>query len=152
MHISMFGKFINLKGIILAFGIAFIFCFFTGIFWNYKQNYQEFNEKHWFYINRGIRVPWNGVSAVDRSVEFPFIKMPFTESKAPLIDAKVVKVIDLSRFIPLFLTVFLICYIFTFFIGKVADENKKLNILLFPIYMILFIGCLFFYFFWFPRV
>lgn len=143
-------KFWNLKAVILAFLIAFAFCFFMGIFSNSKGIKPTFTVNRWFYISRGFPVAWAGVTKPDLEVDFPIIKAPFLISEIK--GDKYNKIINLSVFAPLFLSVLLIVYPFAFIISKASDENKSLNIFLVPIYFFLTIVCIFFYFFWFPRI
>lgn len=148
----MLKKILNLKAGVLAFEISFIFCFFIGIFWNPPITNELFDQNHRFYINRGYPVAWAGISAVDKSVEFPIIKMPFLTKELNIDGSKWTKIIDLRIFIPLFLTSFLISYILTFIFAKASEENKAFNIIIVPAYFILLVICIFVYFFWFPRI
>lgn len=148
----MFKKIFNFKASILAFEISFIFLFFIGIFWNPPIITERFDQRHQLYVNRGYPKAWAGISAIDKDVEFPIIRAPLITSREPFEGKEFNKIIDLTIFLPLFITTFLIVYIFTFFFGKASDENKSLNIILIPIYLIMFLACIFVYFFWFPRL
>lgn len=148
----MLKRALNLKAGILAFEISFIFCFFIGIFWNPPITSELFDQNHRFYINRGYPTAWAGVSAVDKNVEFPIIKMPFLTRELIFDGSKWTKIIDLRIFIPLFITIFLISYAFAFIFAKASEENKAFNIILIPAYFILFTISIFVYFFWFPRI
>lgn len=147
---SKYKKFWNLKAFILAFQIAFIFCFFIGIFWNHPVRVEVFNENSWYYINRGYPISWAGVSKPFLSVDPPIIKAPFLTSE--IYGDTYDKIIDLSIFLPLFLGVLLVAYPITFVFSKAAEENKSFNIILVPSFILLALGCIFFYFFWFPRI
>ena len=136
----------------MALEISFIFCFFMGVFWNPPITVEKYDQKHQYYINRGYPKAWAGVSASDKDVEFPIIRAPFIISREPFEGKEFNKIIDLRIFLPLFITVFLVVYMFAFFFGKASDENRSLNVILIPIYLILFLACIFFYFFWFPRL
>ncbi|KKS13202.1 hypothetical protein A2617_02725 [Candidatus Daviesbacteria bacterium RIFOXYD1_FULL_41_10] len=151
------NKLWNFKGFILAFEMTFFICFFSGIFWNMRlerSNYPHlYNEKSWYYLNRGLPVPWSGVSLAGRSVDFPIIKAPFIEKSGSFDDpTKFNKIIALNVFIPLFTILFLISYIFMFIFGRASNENKSLNKIVYPAIFILFFFCIFIYFFWFPRI
>jgi hypothetical protein len=148
----MFKKLWNWKAVVLAFEIAFIFCFFVGIFYNPPIITKLYDIKHQFYINRGYPVAWAGTSAINKAVEFPIIKAPFLMMKSWADESKWSKIIDLRIFIPLFMTALLISYTASFPFAKASEENKNLNFILFPTYFILLIGCIFFYFFWFSRI
>lgn len=148
----MLKKILNLKAGILAFEISFIFCFFIGIFWNPPIATELFDQNHKFYINRGYPTAWAGVSAADRKVEIPIIKMPFLTRELVFDGSKWTKIIDLRIFAPLFIKTFLISYAFTFIFVKASEENKAFNIALIPAYYILLTICTFVYFFWFPRI
>lgn len=146
-------RFFNIKGAILAFEIAFIICFFSGIFWNgggLARQEGVFNQNSWYYINRGVPWPWAGVSVIDKSVNFPIIKAPLI--KKDLNGNNYNKIIDLSVFLPLFIILFLISYCFTYIFGKASSENKGMNILLVPILFMFFFFGILIYFFWFPRL
>lgn len=153
----MLKKFWDLKSVILAFEVAFIFCFFVGIFHNRsakQSNYsQVFNERSWYYINRGLTIPWSGVSLENKLVDFPIIKAPFLVIKDPWFGIKKFnKIIDLGIITPLFVTLFLISYIFVFFFRKAFDENKNLNKILISIIIVFIPISIFLYFVWFPRI
>lgn len=140
----------DLKAFILALQISFIFCFFIGIFWNHPVRVEVFNENSRYYINRGYPISWAGVSKPSLPVDFPIIKAPFLISQIE--GDSYAKIIDLSIFLPLFLAVLLIAYPITFVFSKASDDNKALNIILIPSYIFLTLVCIFFYFYWFPRI
>lgn len=143
---TMLRKLLNLKTTLLALEITFIFCFFIGMFWNPPVTTKLYDQNHHFYINRGYPVAWAGVSAADKTVEFPIVKASFLTMKLPD-GSKWTKIIDLRIFFPLFITVFLISYILSFFFVKASKKNKNLNIILIPISLTLLLECIFFYFF-----
>lgn len=140
----------NLKAFILAFQIAFSFCFFIGIFANSLDIKPTHTENRWFYISRGYPVAWAGVTKPNLGVDFPIIKAPFLTKSIG--GESYAKIINLSIFIPMFLTVLLISYPITFVFSKATEENKTLNIILYPSYVFLTLASIFFYFFWFPRI
>ncbi len=144
--------FLNFKAGTLAFGIAFAICFFIGIFWNPPITTQVYDQNHRFYINRGYPVAWAGVSAINKTVDFPFVKAPFITQSLSEDNSQWIKVIDLRVFVPLFVAVFAVSYIFAFPFAKASEENKGFNIILIPAYILLVLLCIFFYFFWFPRI
>ena len=148
----MLKKIFNLKAAILAFEISFILCFFISIFFNSSITIEKFDQKYHYYVNRGYPKAWAGVSALNKDVEFPIVKAPFITSRESFEGKEFNKIIDLRIFLPLFISVFLVVYPFAFFFGKASDENRSLNIILVPTYLILFLGCIFVYFFWFPRL
>lgn len=148
----MFKRLLNFKATLLALEIAFIFCFFVGIFWNPPITTELFDSHHRFYINRGYPTAWAGVSAIDKTVKFPIIKAPFLVREIWEDRSKWAKIIDLRIFIPLFLITFLISYLPSFIIVKAVEENKSLNFILIPLYFVLFLACIFLYVFWFPRI
>lgn len=148
----MFKKILNFKAGILAFEISFILCFFIGIFWNPPITTELFDQNRRFYINRGYPIAWAGVSAADKAVEFPIIKLPFLTETMSEDGSKWTKIIDFRIFFPLFITIFLISYVFTFIFVKASEENKAFNIILVPAYFILLTICISVYFFWFPRI
>ena len=148
----MFKKLWNWKAAILAFEVAFVFCFFVGRFWNPPIITKLYDSKHQFYINRGYPVAWAGTSAINKVVEFPIVKAPFLIKELRINGSKWEKIIDLRIFIPLFMTVLLISYAVSFPLAKVSEENKNFSFILFPTYFILLISCIFFYFFWFSTI
>lgn len=148
----MFKKILNFKAGILAFEISFVFCFFLSIFWNPPITTELFDQNYRFYINRGYPKAWAGVSMENKSVAFPVIKMPFSTRELVSNGSRWTKIIDLSIFLPLFLAVFLLSYPVTFVFAKASEENKALNIILIPSCVILAFACIFFYFYWFPRI
>lgn len=148
----MLKKILNLRAGILAFEISFIFCFFIGIFWNPPIVTELSDQNHRFYLNRGYPMAWAGVSAADKKVEFPIIKMPFLTRELVFDGSKWTKIIDLRIFVPLFIKIFLISYALTFIFVKAGEENQAFNIVLIPAYYILLAICIFMYFFWFPRI
>lgn len=151
---TKFKKFWDIKAFVLAFEVAFAFCFFLGIFWHYPTRSEELNQNRWHYINRGYPISWAGVTKSSLPVDFPLIKAPFLERQ--IFGDSYTKIIDLSIFFPLFLVVFLTIYSFTFIISKAAKENENLKVFLMPFYLFLTavftVACIFFYFFWFPRI
>ncbi len=155
----MFKKLLNLRAIILAFEIAFIFCFFTGTFHNPGKNLgwhsriEVFNEKSWYYINRGVfPTSWAGVSWTEKSIELPIVKMPFLTRKEYYSGKEFNKIIDLEIFLKLFSVTFLISYIFALPFGKAVGENKTLNYIFIPVIIVLFFLCIFIYFFIFSTI
>lgn len=145
-----FSKVWNLKAFILAFQIAFMSCFFIGIFHNYTR-IEKFTSDSWYYINRGYPIPWAGVSKSSLSLDFPIIKAPFLTRE--FYGNTHTKIIDLAIFLPLFIIVLIAAYPIGFILSKAVEENKFLNIIiLIPSYILLTLGCIFFYFFWFPRI
>ena len=152
-------KFWNLKAAILAFEIAFIFCFFTGTFHNPGKNLgwhsriEVFNEQSWYYINRGLfPTSWAGVSWIEKTIDFPIIKMPFLTRKEYYSGKEFNKIVDLGVFTQLFLTVLVIAYLIAFPFGKAVQENKSLNYIFIPATIILFFLCIFIYFFIFRTI
>lgn len=149
-------KLLSLKASILAFEIAFIFCFFIGIFWNTStassKIVETYDENHRFYINRGYPIAWAGTSALDKKVDFPIIKVPFVTRILRDDGSKWNKIIDLKVFLPLFASVFLISYIFTFLFINTIKKSRYLKYILFPIYTVLLLLGIFVYFVWFPHV
>lgn len=143
-------KFWNLRAFILAFQIAFVFCFFIGIFWNHPVRVEVFNDNRWYYLNRGYPVSWAGVSKPSLSVDFSVIKAPFLTNG--IYGDTYDKIIDLSIFIPFFLAILFLTYPIGFVLSKAAEENKSFNIVLIPVLIVLTLGCIFFYFFWFTRI
>lgn len=151
-HSSKIEKLLIIKGGILALELAFIFCFFIGIFWNPPIATEVYDQNHRFYINRGYPIAWAGTSATDKNVELPYIKAPLLTQKLSIDGSEWNKVIDLKIFTPLFISAFLVFYLLSFPFAKASDENKSLNMVLIPSYVVLALLCIFVYFFWFPRV
>jgi len=147
----MLKRFLNSKTLFIALETAFIFCFFTGIFWNPPIIIKQYDYNHRFYINRGYPVAWAGVSSIDKEVEFPIIKAPFL-ARDLFDNSRWVKIIDLRVFAPLFTGLFLISYILLFFVTEIIERSRYKNTILIPIYFILSLACVFFYYFWFPRI
>jgi hypothetical protein len=147
----MVKKFFIIKAFLVSLIVSISFCFFSGIFWNSSKPYKaEFNQNHWYYLNRGIPKIWSGVSKSNSSVNLPLVKAPFLESN--LEGEKYNKIIDLSVFIPLVLIVILLVYPFSFIIVKASEENKDLNFFIIPAYVFLGLLLVFLYYFWFPRI
>jgi hypothetical protein len=101
----MFKRFWNLKIFVLAIQLAFILCFFTGIFWSSSGIYNSarnevYDTYHWLYINRGLPTAWAGVSMTDKIVEFPIVKAPFLTQKTSEGTSVWSKIIDLKIFVP----------------------------------------------------
>jgi len=147
----------NFKTCILSFQIAFILCFFLGIFWNLEGNphsikTQVYNQNHRYYINRGLPIPWAGISASDKSVGFPIVKAPFITKTLSEDGSRWNKVINLKVFIPLFSFLFLISYITLFLFNKILGKNFKAFGIFTLAASILFLVSIFTYFFWFPRI
>jgi len=148
-------NYFNFKIFVLAFQMAFIFCFFIGIFWHSPVRIAVYNENSHYYINRGFPISWAGISDLFLKVNFPIIKAPFLAIKDE--GKNLVKVIDLSVFLSLFLSVFLVNYIiffilYFFIFSKDKDKDKIAKIVLAPVYIFLTLVCIFFYFYWFPQV
>lgn len=148
----MVRKIWNIKAAILAFEIAFFFCFFLGIFVNSGKEsswIERYEGQYHYYINRGYPIPWAGISASDKRVDLPVVKAPFvTYSRA-----KIYKIIDLSIFLPFFVVSFLFFYCLPSYIfARATDENKKLMPFLYGCYAFFFILGIFVYYFLFPRV
>lgn len=139
----MYRKFWNIKAFIIAFQISFIFCFFIGIFNNSMNTAPTIMKNKWFWINRGYPVAWSGVTLPNLSVDFPLIKAPLLTREGDYWA----KIIDLRIFLPLFLTVLAIAYCVIFVFFKIVEENKFFRTILIPIYVLLTLGCIFFYFF-----
>lgn len=148
----MFKNLFNFKALLLALEIALAICFFSGIFWNPPITEEVFDSNHRYYLNRGYPKAWAGVSAIDKTVEFPIMKAPFLIRELGEDGSKWTKIIDLRIFLPLLLIVFLVAYLPSFLIAKASEENKSLNFILIPSYFIFLLACIFFYFFWFPRI
>lgn len=148
----MFKKLFDFKATLLAFEIAFAFSLFLGIFWNPPITEELFDKNHRYYINRGYPKAWAGVSAIDKEVEFPIIEVPFLVREMREDGSKWVKIIDLRIFFPLFITIFLVAYLPSYIIAKASEENKSLNYISIPTYIVFLLACIFFYFFWFPRI
>lgn len=137
---------------ILALIISLTIVFFVGCFANPPVNMDaSFSGKYWYYINRGYPLAWAGVSLAGTKIDFPLVKMPFLSADDGRGTA-LVKIIDLSGFMPIFLGVFLISYIPSFILAKAVDENK--NLLPFLIGLDIFITAIgiFIYFSWFSRI
>jgi len=136
---------------ILSFQIAFAFCFFIGIFWHHPVRGEKFNDRNWYYINRGDPISWAGVSRADKQVDLPIIKAPFI--RQTLEDGQHYdKIIDLTVFLPFFLIMTAAGYYFltTFFKNQI--NNKKSNKVFSISFLILLFFDYFFYFHWFPRI
>lgn len=146
----MFKKFFNGKASISAILIALVLTMFIGCFANAPQNMDEsFSGKYWYYINRGYPTPFMGWTLRGVNVALPHINLPFIVSPG---EEKLAKIIDLTKFAPLMLAIFLLAYFPNYVFAKTLDGNNKL----FPIWIIgnaiiIIIG-IFIYFFWFPRI
>jgi hypothetical protein len=142
-------NFWNIHVFVLAFLITFIFSFFIGIFVS-PVRIQVFGEDQWYYINRGYPTSWAGVSKVHLPVEPPIVKAPFIS--AEIMGDTYHKIIDLRVFLPFFLAVLLFAYPLTFAVYKFIEESRYSHIVLKVLYVGLTLACIFFYFFWFPRI
>jgi hypothetical protein len=145
-----FYNYWDLRAFILSFEMAFVFCFFIGIFWNPPVRMEVFNERSWYYINRGYPISWAGVSKPNRTVNFPIIRAPFLTNE--ISQDKYDKIIDLRVFIPLFIAILLGSYVIAFIFSYFAKKNKFINLILVSNIVILIFISIYSYFFWFPRI
>lgn len=76
-----------------------------GFFSNSNGRLYRFEFPFHYFINRGIPIAWIGFSAMHSAVPFPMIRLPF-----PLANVDGVRIIDLTRVIPIGLTVFAIFF------------------------------------------
>ena len=140
----------NSKIFILAFQIAFAFCFFIGIFWHNPVRIEVSNNKSWYYINRGYPISWSGVSRTERLVNLPIVKAPFLVQE--LEGTEYVKIIDLTILLPFFLMMTAAAYYFLNSFFKDVINNKKSNRVFIISCLLLILMDYFFYFHWFPRI
>ena len=148
----MLKKFYNFKAAILATILALVLTLFIGIFANAPANMDKsFSGKYWYYINRGYPEPWAGLALTESKVDFPLVRVPFLSTEDGR-GKRLVKIIDLSRFIPIFIVTFLISYVPSYIFSKAVDENKKLFPFLVVLNVALFAILLFIYFSWFSRI
>lgn len=112
---------------------------------------ESFSGKYWYYLNRGYPEPWAGLALAKSRVDFPLITIPFLYAEDGR-GTELVKIIDLSKFIPIFVVAFFISYIPSLVFAKAIDENKKLFPFLVVLDVALFAILLFIYFSWFSRV
>ncbi len=111
----------NLQPIIVSLSITFLVLFFTGSFANSSGNSpKSYSNGSWYFINRGIPIPWSGVSLTKTNVYLPIIKSPFLSLEIG--KDNFVKVIDLKIFIPLFIITFTI----TLWLLKTLIKSDKL--------------------------
>jgi hypothetical protein len=89
-----------------------------GFFSNSNGRAYRFEFPFHYFLNRGIPVAWMGFSAMRGIVPFPIVRLPF-----PLEQVDGVRIIDLSRVIPIGITVFAIF----FFILSYAFVHKKVK-------------------------
>lgn len=141
---------IKLKTLIITLQLTFVFYFFIGIFWNPPVRMATFNEKNWYYINRGYPISWSGVSKAAATVNFPIIKAPFLTKK--IYGDQYAKIIDLSIFLPLFATTFIGFYATINLVSRFIKKGKLFKNIFVPTFIFLTMLCIFFYFFWFPRI
>lgn len=133
---------------IFSFQLAFIITFFLGIFWN-NTRIHSFNDREWFYINRGLPISWSGVGKPGYKTQSSIIQAPFLEYE--LYGTRYVKVIDLSIFFPEFAFMYMISYPCMIILVRFYAKTYIYSILTFITFGIFAIGMLFFYFQWFPR-
>jgi len=134
--------------------LGLLFCFFLSIFANLSSSYSEHNSIFWFQVNRGYPQAWAGTSVVGKNTPWYLIKAPFVTASISTQDYVETwdKLIDVTRFLPLWLISSVCTLPLTWVLIKAGEENKKLQFL----WKIAFLlGCallVFLYFFWFPRV
>ena len=125
----MVRNLISVKAAILAFELAFVLCFFSGIFYVFSSGfYSKHDLPHWYYVNRGLFISWAGVSLRDTAVELPLIKAPFILIKEDWVGGEWNKVIDLGRFLPIFASIFILAYLVAYPLIRASDKNKSINI------------------------
>lgn len=131
---------------VTSFLMSLVFLFFTSIFWNPYFNTSKFDADHWFWVNRGLIVPWSGVTALDKIVDFPYIKIP--------IHAK--KIIDLRIFIPtLFIFTIIIFMALTNFLKLFFKKIFNIKYFIYFLFVIDFafiMQIIFLYLNWFSRL
>lgn len=132
--------FYKISLIFLSFILAFILVFFISIFWNPYFNTVQADATHWFWINRGLIIPWSGFAAPNTVVELPFIRAPFVSSK----------IIDLRVFTPIFSGVMTVFYLLLSVVTK-RIPKKLLLVIVIPLYVILIPIAIRIYLNWFPR-
>lgn len=135
--------------LLMAFQAAFIFVFFLGIF-NNSTKLQVYTDNTWYFLGRGYPGSWAGVGLADHATEFPVITAPFLTAQAG--DDTFTKVIDLSVFVPFFCLIWLIFLPFCFLIYNLDFPWPEAKTLFPLLHFFLLLGCIFFYFFWFPTV
>ncbi len=140
----------KIRALILAFQLAFIFCFFLSIFANNPPRITNYGQTHWYLINRGYPRAWAGTSLPDKKVDFPIIKAPFTTVEID--NNTFVKVIDLSLFIPMMMIAMATSFPFTWVFTKSLEKDKMANAIFGLIFFILSLLGVIFYFFWFLRI
>lgn len=113
---------ISKKTFIFAFELTFVFCFLLGIFWQTPPRLQEFNSRHWYFINRGYPIPWAGQSLSDLPVTPPLVKLPFLRYVSA--DGNHSKIIDLWIFTPLFVSIFLAVFSLVLAPFEAISKNK----------------------------
>lgn len=143
---------LSFKAILVASLASLAVTLFIGCFANAPSTMdQSFSGEYWYYLNRGYPSPWAGVSLASSVVRLPLVRLPFLSPNDGAGTA-LVKILDLSKAMPLFLTFLFIAYIPSYIFDKATEENKQLNPFLTVVASMLVVANLFIYFFWFSGV
>ena len=130
--------------------LSLILCFFLGSFANAPFAHNNFNERSWYYINRGYPVPFAGVSLASRPVDLPVMKLPFLVRTMGTDTFD--KVMDLRVFLPMLLITVVILYPLAFSVIKAFEGMKLYRVTFLPVLIVLILVLVWSYFSVFPLI
>lgn len=146
----MLTRLFSAKATVLALVISVTCTLFIACFANSPRSMDEsFSGEYWYYINRGHPERFVGWTLEGTEVKFPHVKLPLV---VQLNEAKLQKIFDITKTVPLLITFFLLAYLPAYVFQQVVEKNKSDS----PVWavtvgIVLTVG-VFIYRFWFSRI